>query len=224
MKNKFLFLSTLVSSCLATILCNQLSAEQNPGMPTGSRPKCYPASKCTGDPNLMGGERQCAGDQQQHGQDQQQGANAGQSYMSRRFGYNSNAPGAAEGKTLQTESTEKFNGVVKSVNRVQLPNEAQIQIVLSTEQGDQLVIVGPASFVDQSKIKLQAGDKVVVTGYRITANGKDVVVAAQIQRNGNTLKLLNDNRMPQWGSAPGMQGGGMSHSGSQNGSGYTRNW
>lgn len=207
MKNKLFFLSTIISSCILTIACNQSTADElHPNMPSGKRP-CYPSSKCTGDPNLIGPRGGCSGNMgqngnygDQNGQMMNQGMNGnGNMGYSNPNGYS--GYGAPTGKVLQTDSAEKFTGTVRSINRVNLPNQTQIQMVLSTERGDLLIIVGPSSFIDQQKIKFAAGDKVVVTGYRIKANGKEVITAAQIQRNGNTLQLLNEKRQPMWGSA-----------------------
>ncbi len=200
MKTKFFLLSTIISSCILTIACNQSTAGElnsktlalgeqqrgnyqtspnapqpggavtNPNMPTapnGKRP-CYPASKCTGDPNLIGGGNRGAA--------------------------------APTGKVLQIESTEKYIGTVQSINRVAMPNQTQIQMILATDQGDVLIILGPANYIDQQKIKFQAGDKVTVLGYRIKANGSDVIMAAQVQKNGNTLQLLDNKRQPIWGN------------------------
>jgi hypothetical protein len=141
----------------------------------------------------------CNGDQNYNG------AN-GNNTMSQTNG----GPGSPSSKILQTSSTEQFAGTIRSVNRVSLPNETQIQLVLTTDQGDVLVIVGPASFVDQSKFKLQAGDKVTVTGYRVTGNGQQVILAAQIQGSNRSLQLLNENRTPVWASR-GSQYSGTQH-------------
>lgn len=187
MKNKLFFLSTIISSCILSIACNQLAAnEMYPNMQGGRRP-CYPSTKCTGDPNLIGPSY---------------GNNPGNMYSN--YGYSNqsgmNGYGAPTGKILQTDSSEKFTGVVRSINRVNLPNQTQVQMILSTDQGDLLVIVGPAQFLDQQRFKFAAGDKVTVSGYRITANGQVVITAAQIQKNGNTLQLLNERRQPIWGN------------------------
>jgi hypothetical protein len=234
MKTKFFFLSTVISSCILTVACNQSTADElnrkvacggqqspaqqpsipqyqpemggavtNPNMPTGQahpgqaqpgqaqqgqsatsnqggkRP-CYPASKCTGDPNLIGGPNQY-----------------NNQYDSTTSSFSPS--NTTSKKMLQIESTEKFVGTVESINRVTLPNQTQIQMVLKTDQGEKLIILGPASYIDQQKIKFVAGDKVTVTGYRITANGSEVIMAAQVQKNGNTLQLLNETRQPAWG-------------------------
>ncbi|MEZ5314716.1 MAG: hypothetical protein R3E91_00650 [Chlamydiales bacterium] len=102
-------------------------------------------------------------------------------------------------KKLQMHSAEKFRGTVESVTREPYPDgRLFIQIVLNTEEGSKTILVGPANYVDQSKVKIQIGDKIIVNGFRIGANGEEVIVAKDIDKNGNLLKLLDDNRSPYW--------------------------
>jgi hypothetical protein len=228
MKTKLFFASMMLSACIFTVTANEL----HPNMPSGRRP-CYPSSKCTGDPNLIGPRGGCSANRGENGgnyggseeQNMQQNAyreNAG----NQGFGYWGNRGyGAPTGKVLQTESTEKLIGTVRSINRVNFPDHVQIQMVLSTDQGDKLIIVGPANYIDQQRVKFATGDRVTVTGYRIIANGQEIITAARIQRNGTTLQLLNEQRQPMWGpqqqqesqgSSWGQQWGWGSRWGSQN--------
>jgi|GEM_PF-2507925 len=205
MKTKSFFLSTMISSCILCFACNQATALESNTLaqcggraPQGSNSQpysggamsnmpasapnningkrpCYPASKCMGDPNAINGR-------------------------------NGGGTAPPTGKVLQVESIEKFEGTIQSVNRVNMPsNQTQLQMVLNTNQGDLLVVLGPANYMDQQKIKFQAGDKVTVSGYRVKANGKDIITAAQVQKNGKTLQLLDEKRQPLWGG--GIQGG-----------------
>lgn len=181
MKNKFFLLSTIISSCIFTPVCYADASDNT--IPVPPKRSCYPASKCTGDPNLMGGY----------------------GYDNNNMGGQNGMMGSPSNKVLQTQSTEQFEGTVKSVNRVALPNQTQIQLVLTTADGDMLVVVGPSNVVDQGKVKLQAGDKITVVGYRINANGNPMVMAASIKKNGYELKLLNENRQPVWGTDSSVQ-------------------
>lgn len=247
MKNKFFILNTIISSCLLTIACNQSTAnELHPRMPNGQQP-CYPGSKCTGDPNLIGGPRgnnmpanngACSSrynnpDQQNYNQPNSYGygnnsqQNTGNNNYNQPYYQNHNesrrdslygaqtpsnysdSQSTNMPKMLQTESTEKFKGSVKAVNKVNLPNQTQMQMTLSTDQGDMLVILGPVTYLEQQKIRLNPGDKVVVTGYRIKGNGKEMIIAAQVDKNGTSLKLLDENRRPVWGNDANMGNQGL---------------
>lgn len=216
MKNKLFLLSTIATSFIAF---NQLNADHHmhPYMPSGGGRPCYPSTMCTGDPNLMGGNRAgCdnmnpnyrAGNAPYNYSYGQPQSYQGQGYLQER-GYREQTPGyrqqnpgygAPTGKLLQTNSTETFKGVIKSINRVKLPDQTQVQIVLSTQYGDLHVIVGPAQFIERQKIGFKVGDKIEVLGYRIKANGNEVITAAQIKKNGNTLDLLDEKRQPMWDS------------------------
>lgn len=192
MKNKFFFLSTIVAACLFAIAYNQSTAQENRPAPQGQGQPSSGASQGQPQGNYSFGG----------GSHSYSGGSAGYRYEG---GENS-----SEAKPpLMTASTENFTGVVESVNRVSLPNGAQIQLILRTDEGNMLVILGPASFLDQAKIKMQAGDKVTISGYRVSANGRSVILAAQIQKNGSTLQLLDENRKPLWANpqgGPGVQG------------------
>ena len=59
--------------------------------------------------------------------------------------------------------------------------------------------------MEKQTVKIEAGDAVTVTGSRVTMNGKPVIIAAQVKKGNETLKLRNDNGVPVW-SARGRRG------------------
>lgn len=183
MKKKLFLLSTMISSCVLAIALNQTKADAqlHPNMPTSGKQKCYPGSKCTGDPNLM---------HQDWDQDENYGNMRGKAPQRNGNGKPMEA--------LRTSAVDKFKATVTRVDRIRMPNETQIQLIVDTDQGEKKVIVGPARFVDQSKVKVQSGDKIEIYGYVVRANGDEVIIASEIKKNGNSLKLLDDKRQPLW--------------------------
>lgn len=170
MRSKYIFLSTIISAGIISLAGNSLSADHGQSdMPKGGG-KCF-----SGNPS-------CPNRIESVG-----GSNEAQNM----------APPA---KKLKTQSAEKFKGVVDNVKRERYPNgRTFIQITLKTNEGDKTVLVGPANYVDQSKVKLQIGDKVTVLGFPVQSNGEEIIMAKEIDKNGNVLKLLNDQRQPLWG-------------------------
>ncbi len=222
-------MSAIVSSCLLTIASNQITADemrpgaaqQNPQFreqsapqhsqqptqyqqdqqyrgqpgPQQGGPRCGNSpGKCVADPNLIGGpySRQAQGPGPA-AQPQQYQAPQGQQNQDQQ-------------KPLQTQSTEKVTGTIKSMERVALPDQQQVQLTLTTDKGDILVVVGPQSFLDQSKVKFQTGDKITVKGFRVTANDKEMIVASEIEKGGMKLQILDKNRMPIWRQGQPYQG------------------
>lgn len=102
-------------------------------------------------------------------------------------------------KKLKMNSSEKFQGTVSSVTQDKYPDGTRVvRIVLDTNEGQKSILVGPAGYIEQSKVKLQVGDKVTVTGYIISANGEEVITAKEVNKSGNVLILLDDQRQPLW--------------------------
>ena len=70
--------------------------------------------------------------------------------------------------------------------------------MLKTDQGRVTVILGPAWFVTEAKLPLKAGDKMEVTGAKVSRNGQDLIIAKEVKANSKTLKLLDENGRPVW--------------------------
>lgn len=73
-----------------------------------------------------------------------------------------------------------------------------IHAVLKTGSESVSVHLGPQSYLSQQGITVEKGDKVSIRGSKITMKDKPVIIAAEITRNGKTVKLRDDNGMPLW--------------------------
>ncbi len=74
-----------------------------------------------------------------------------------------------------------------------------VRLTLKTDQGPVQVFLGPAKYVDAQPVKLAAGDQVEVKASKITGpKGKTTYTAAEITKNGQVLKLRDDQGMPLW--------------------------
>jgi hypothetical protein len=47
-------------------------------------------------------------------------------------------------------------------------------------------------------VKIEPKDKVEVTGSRITFDGKPAIIAAEVKKGDEALKLRDDNGFPVW--------------------------
>ncbi|NGX61297.1 MAG: hypothetical protein K940chlam9_00780 [Chlamydiae bacterium] len=99
-------------------------------------------------------------------------------------------------RPLKMHSVEKMEGTVKSVNRMKMPKGDHIEVVLDTENGEKHVILGSARKMEGSKVRVQAGDKIQVVGFPVKANGKEVMMAREVSKNGNVHQILDDRRQP----------------------------
>jgi hypothetical protein len=71
-------------------------------------------------------------------------------------------------------------------------------LVLKTDKGSITVHLGPAWYVSQQGFKLKEGDTLEVTGSKVTKDEKTVLLAAEVKKNGQTLKVRDEQGAPLW--------------------------
>ncbi len=70
-------------------------------------------------------------------------------------------------------------------------------IVLNTGSGSITVYAGPSWYV-QERVQLARGDRIEVTGSRISVDGKPGIVAKELKKGAVTVALRNDDGTPLW--------------------------
>jgi hypothetical protein len=104
------------------------------------------------------------------------------------------------GRIYDPKTVETVSGEVASIERT-APHRGMgsgIHLLLKTDAGTIPVHLGPSGYVDGQKVKLLAGDKISVTGSRITFDGKPAIVAAEIHKGDEILRLRDENGVPLW--------------------------
>jgi hypothetical protein len=97
----------------------------------------------------------------------------------------------------KTEVT--LTGSVEAVDRAQYANMPRMGIHLILKTGNETteVHLGPAAFVDR-KMTFEKDDTVQITGSKVTMMGKTVVIAREIKKGNEVLKLRDENGVPLW--------------------------
>jgi len=73
-----------------------------------------------------------------------------------------------------------------------------IHLLMKTDAGDVDVHVGPSSYVSEKQFSFAKGDTVEVVGSKVSIEGKEVVLAREITKDGKTLVLRNAQGFPLW--------------------------
>lgn len=73
-----------------------------------------------------------------------------------------------------------------------------LELVLKTPAGQRTVHLGPGWYLEKQELQLQVGDKVKVEGAQVEFDGREVVMAAEVERGEMSLKLRDDSGRPQW--------------------------
>ncbi len=205
-KKKLYIMSTIIASCVLSLSLGKLSADCKDG-------RCSaPNSSNNGASAHTRGPTDWRYYNNQRVQDDSQSMNMNNGTDWRDFNQPVPAPGqrvngkgtfydenGQELKALRGHSVDKIKGVIKTVNRMQYPNGVHLQLVVTTDDGkDVKIMLGPAKYIEQQRIKLMTGDKVVVTVFPMTANGEKMFIGKEVNKNGAILMLRDDNRNPVW--------------------------
>ncbi len=111
-----------------------------------------------------------------------------------------------KGRMYDPTTVATVSGTVESVAEVQMGRGQGVHVTVKTAEGSLEVDLGPSFYVDAQPVKLAAGDAVTVTGSKIMRGGSAVIIAAEVTKGGQVLKLRDSaTGVPLWS-----RGGGWS--------------
>lgn len=108
--------------------------------------------------------------------------------------------GGHYGRMFDPNTVETLKGEVVRVEKFS-PNRGMskgIYITLRTESGEVPVHLGPEWFLERQDIKISPKDTLEIKGSRITYNNKPAIIASEIQKGTDILKLRDENGIPVW--------------------------
>ena len=106
-------------------------------------------------------------------------------------------------RNYDPKTVETVQGKVLSVEKI---TGAQgrgygIHLTLQTDKETLPVRLGPAWYIDEQTPRIETNDTVTVTGSRVTIGEKPAIIAAQIKKGNDILKLRDENGIPAWRGA-----------------------
>ncbi|HEU4341360.1 MAG TPA: DNA-binding protein [Candidatus Binatia bacterium] len=109
-------------------------------------------------------------------------------------------PGASYSKMYDPKKVETISGEVTGVSTI-TPGKgmsAGIHMNVKTDKETISVHLGPSWYLENQDVKIEAKDKVEVKGSRITFDGKPAIIAAEVKKGDEVLKLRDDGGFPVW--------------------------
>lgn len=110
--------------------------------------------------------------------------------------------GRGSGARLYNPATvETVSGVVQRVEQVKGKTSGRsygIQLLLKTDKEEIAVHLGPGWYVDKQPLKIAPQDQIEVRGSRVTYGGKPAIIAAEVKKGDQTLKLRDATGIPAW--------------------------
>jgi hypothetical protein len=98
------------------------------------------------------------------------------------------------------KTVETIGGNVLSIEKTTPAKKRGYWVQLMLQTGNETIAVqlGPAWYIDKQTPRIEANDTITVTGSRVTVDGRSAIVAADITKGNELLKLRDDNGIPVW--------------------------
>jgi hypothetical protein len=109
-------------------------------------------------------------------------------------------PGTPYSRMYDPKTVETISGEVISLSPI-TPRKGMssgIHMNVKTDKETISVHLGPSWYLENQDVKIEPKDKVEVTGSRITFEGKPAIIAAEVRKGDEVLKLRDDNGFPVW--------------------------
>jgi hypothetical protein len=98
------------------------------------------------------------------------------------------------------KTVETVTGEVVSVDKITPLKGMQygVHMMVKTDRETISVHLGPGWFIENQDIRIEPGDKIEVMGSRIAFEGKPAIVAAEVRKGDQVLKLRDQDGFPAW--------------------------
>lgn len=100
-------------------------------------------------------------------------------------------------------TVETHRGLVISVTPVAPgPIPQMVTVQLAAERETLTIWLAPSWFLEAQRFKVTALDRLEVTGSRLVVDGRPLLLAATVTKNGRTLRLRDEQGNPLWSRRP----------------------
>ncbi len=104
------------------------------------------------------------------------------------------------GGRYDPQTVETVAGEVMAVEKVAYGRRGSygIHLVLKTDKGEIPIHLGPSGYVERQTVKIALHDEIEVTGSRVVYRGKPALIASEVKRGGEILRLRTAAGVPLW--------------------------
>ncbi len=98
------------------------------------------------------------------------------------------------------KTVETISGEVVKIDKIP-PTRGMtygMHLLVKTDTETVSVHLGPAWYLENQDIKIEVKDKLEITGSRITFRGKPAIIASEVKKGEEVLKLRDEDGFPVW--------------------------
>lgn len=112
------------------------------------------------------------------------------------------APNVFAQRNYDPKTVETLQGKVLSVETTQQRGRG-VHLMLQTDKETVAVHLGPSWYIKKQMLKIDTDDTISVTGSRVIIGGKPAIIAAEVKKGNETVKLRDENGIPAWSRGSG---------------------
>jgi hypothetical protein len=104
------------------------------------------------------------------------------------------------GRMFDPATVQTVRGEVASVELINSREDMACGVCLRLrmKEGPLSIHLGPESYVNHQRIRIEVGDAVEVTGSRVLFEGEPVIIAARVRKGNGVLRLRDARGVPAW--------------------------
>ena len=103
-------------------------------------------------------------------------------------------------RNYDPKTVEMLQGKVLSVEKATRGEgrSYRVHLTLQTDKETISVHLEPSWYIEKQTPHIEANDTITVTGSRVTVDEKPAIIAAQVKKGNEILKLRDENGIPVW--------------------------
>jgi hypothetical protein len=110
------------------------------------------------------------------------------------------SPGSQFGRLYDPKTVETISGEVVKVDRITPVRgmSAGVHLIVKTDKEEVPVILGPQWYIENQDVKIEPKDKLEIKGSRAIVQGKPALIAAEVKKGADILRLRDESGVPVW--------------------------
>ncbi len=117
------------------------------------------------------------------------------------MGTGAGGPRVHYGTMWDSKTIETLSGEVVAMDKY-VPGRGGtsygVRLSLKTEKETIPVVLGPVWYIEEQRIKFAANDKLEVKGSKMSIQGQPTIIAQEVKKGDQVLKLRDDTGAPLW--------------------------